>query len=1032
MPSPKRPKTASGSSKKTAGSASAPAEPTPLGPAPGRTPGPTATLHPKPPNPPPAGRKPRSLRPAAPVPAEQAPASTERGFPIVGIGASAGGLEALEALFGAIAPDPGMGFVVVTHQHPGHVSVLPELLGKVTTLPVVEATDGVKVEPDHVYVSPPGGYLEIGGGRLRRTEMQKESSPQLPIDHFLRSLAADQKERAICIILSGTGTDGTLGLKAIKGESGMAMVQQVQSAMYSGMPSSAVATGLADYILPAPALAERLVAYARGPYLAVPPQGEPTQVPPEPMQKIFMQLRARTGHDFSGYKANTIRRRIERRMNLQQIKNPNQYLRYLQENPHELDILFKELLISVTSFFRDKEAFDCLARLVVPELLKSRPDNHALRVWVPGCATGEEVYSLAILLREAIEASKRPLVAQLFGTDLDNEAISMARDGLYPEGIAVDVSPTRLERYFIREDGAYRIRKDIREMAIFAVQNVIKDPPFTKLDIISCRNLLIYLNADLQKRLLPLFHYALRPGGLLFLGPSETIGGCTDLFDVIDKKWKIFRRKELPLSSHPTIEFPAEPIKATLEPRPAAPARPAKEANIATIVDRVLLGRFAPPSVVVNDRGDVVYIHGRTGQYLEPSAGQPRLNVLDMAREGLQLELASALRQAAAHTTEITREGVRVRTNGDFTFINLSVVRIMEPETLRGLLLVTFRPRPTPADTTKSRSREHKERESSRVEGLERELQYTKESLQTTIEELETSNEELKSTNEELQSTNEELQSTNEELETSKEEMQSLNEELTTVNAELHSKVEDLSRANDDMQNLLNSTEIATIFLDRELNIKRYTEQARRLVNLIQTDVGRPLADLVSNLDYDKLVADGREVLRTLVFKQSEVQTKEGQWYLTRIMPYRTADNVIDGLVLTFVDINPVKEAQKTLRRLSKVFTAALDPIFILDLMGRIGDLNDEVVRSYGYPRQELIGKPVATLVPDEQRKALEALLQRCRDGETLRNIECARRTKNGLVLPTLMTLSVLTDERGAAEAMVIMDRQGRAGVASP
>ena len=1014
MSSPKRTKTSQ--RQNSAGPERKGIEPPRLGPAPGKLAPQRISKKVRPLRPPPWGDKDSTASQTA----------SDRSFAIVGIGASAGGLEALESLFAEIPATSGMAFVVVTHQHPTHASLLPEILGKSTSLPIVEAADGVRIEPNHVYVSAPGGLLEIVNGTLHRTACEGEASPHLPIDHFFRSLAADQKERAICIILSGTGTDGTLGLKAVKGESGMAMVQQVQSALYAGMPSSAVSTGLADYVLPAPALAERLLAYGRGPYLAALPSGDLTSVSPEPMQKIFAQLRARTGHDFSGYKANTIRRRIERRMNLQQIKEPNQYLRYLQENPHELDILFKELLISVTSFFRDKDAFDSLLKLALPELFKVRPDNHTLRAWVPGCATGEEVYSLAVLLRESMEAAKRPFVVQLFGTDLDNEAISSARDGLYPEGIAVDISPPRLDRFFIREDGAYRIRKDIREMAIFAVQNVIKDPPFTKLDLISCRNLLIYLNSDLQKRLLPLFHYALRPGGLLFLGPSETIGGCTDLFDVVDKKWKIFRRKELPLSSHPTIEFPAEPLKASMETRPPAPARPTKEVNIAALVDRVLLSRFAPSSVVVNDRGDVVYIHGRTGQYLEPAAGQPRLNVLDMAREGLQLELASALRQASAHNTEISREGVRVRTNGDFTFINLTVLRISEPEALRGLLLVTFRPRPTPVEGAKQRGRQgrDRERESTRVEELERELQCTKESLQTTIEELETSNEELKSTNEELQSTNEELQSTNEELETSKEEMQSLNEELTTVNAELHSKVEDMSRANDDMQNLLNSTEIATIFLDRELNIKRYTEQARRLVNLIQTDVGRPLADLVSNLDYDKLVADGREVLRTLVFKQSEVQTKEGQWYLTRIMPYRTAENVIDGLVLTFVDINPVKEAQKTLRRMSKVFTVALDPILILDLNGRVVDLNEEAVRSYGFPRHELLGQPVSTIAPKAQRKPLEAQLQRCRDGETQRNVECLRVTKSGQELPSMTTLALLTDERGQPEAMVIMDRQ--------
>lgn len=458
------------------------------------------------------------------------------------------------------------------------------------------------------------------------------------------------------------------------------------------------------------------------------------------MQKIFLLVRSRTGHDFSAYKPSTIRRRIERRMNLHQIQAPAQYVRYPQENPHEIDILFKELLISVTNFFRDPEAFAVLEKTVLPALLKARPDDYTFRIWVPGCATGEEVFSLAILLRECLEAAKRQGDVQIFGTDLDNEAIEGARNGRYPDGISHDVPPPRLERFFGREDGTYRIRKDIREMTIFAVQNVIKDPPFTKLDLISCRNLLIYLNADLQRRLLPVFHYALKPGGLLFLGSSETIGGFGDLFEVVDKKWKIFRRKETAPAVHPILTFATLPRTADLEKRAPATARAPRESNIATIVERVLLARFSPASVVVSDRGDVIYIHGRTGLYLEPAAGQPRLNILDMAREGLALELASALRQAGAGDTEIIREGVRVRTNGDFTLVNVSVVKIHEPESLRGLLLVTFRPRPVVVEPDKPKRGARTKHEATRVGELERELQCTKESLQTTIEELETAN----------------------------------------------------------------------------------------------------------------------------------------------------------------------------------------------------------------------------------------------------------------------------------------------------
>lgn len=954
--------------------------------------------------------------------AQPAPTERARGFPIVGIGASAGGLEALDELFAEMPADTGMAFVVITHQHPGHTSLLPELLGKITGIKVLVAADGMRVEPNRVYVSPPGGSLAMLGGTLHRMETEKKEAPHLPIDYFLRSLAADQKDRAICIILSGTGTDGTLGLKAIKGESGMAMVQQIESAKYTGMPSSAVATGLADFVLPAEQMPKQLVAYARGPYLAQPPVEEASATLPEPMQKIFVLLRSRTGHDFSCYKPNTIRRRIERRMNLHQIKGPVQYVRYLQENPHEIDILFKELLISVTNFFRDPEAFEALGKTALPALLDARTENHAFRLWVPGCASGEEVFSLAILLREAMESAKRHGEVQVFGTDLDSEAIEAARNGHYPEGISSDVCRPRLERHFTCSDGMYRIRKEVREMTVFAVQNVIKDPPFTKLDLISCRNLLIYLNADLQRRLLPIFHYALKPGGLLFLGSSETIGGFGDLFEVVDKKWKIFRRKETGPTAQPFHGFPAQPRGVDLEVRVPLPTAPSKESNLNTQVDRLLLANYAPASVVVSERGDVVYIHGRTGHFLEPAAGRPRLNILDMAREGLQSHLAAALRQATTQTTVVTREDLRVKTNGDYSQVDLTVTKLLEPESLRGLLLVTFRLRPVAPKTAPAKGGARGKHNESHSQNLERELQCTRESLQTTIEELETANEELKSTNEELQSTNEELQSTNEEMETSKEEMQSLNEELTTVNAEMQSKVEDLSRTNDDMQNLLNSTEVATVFLDRELNIKRYTEQARQLISLIQTDVGRPLAHLVSSLAYEALVTDCQEVLRTLVFKLAEVRTKEGRWYLMRIMPYRTAENVIDGVVITFVDINQVKAAEKSLLRMSKVFLEGIEPpMMILDLLGRIVDLNLEAERAYGWSRQELIGQPLQLIVPKAKKQIADATLAKCLAGETLRNVAGVRVTKAGRELPGSFTFKLLTDDRGQPDAICIV-----------
>jgi two-component system CheB/CheR fusion protein len=728
----------------------------------------------------------------------------------------------------------------------------------------------------------------------------------------------------------------------------MVMVQSMQSAKYAGMPSSAIATGMSDYVLSPAEMPKRLIAYARGPYLtAVAAAPKTVVIDAEPLQRIFALLRSRTGNDFSAYKSNTIWRRIERRMNVHQIRTPDEYVRYLQENAHEIDILFKELLISVTNFFRDKDAWEALAPQL-EQLVKSRPDNYVLRIWVPGCATGEEAFSLAIALREAMEKVNRYLPIQIFGTDLDAEAIETARTGQYPDGIAVDVSPKRLERYFVRDDSTYRIRKEIREMVVFATQNVIRHPPFTKLDILSCRNLLIYLNAELQKKLLPIFHYALKPGGLMFLGPSETIGSYTDLFEAIDKRWKIFRRRESVGALHALPEMPVDQQQAdeviSVAPAPAA----VKQIHGTLTIERALLNRFAPASVVVNNLGDIFFIHGRTGAYLEPAPGEPRNNVFEMAREGLQLELPAAVRECIRKDSDITRESIRVKTNGTYTNVSLSVTKLKEPDSVRGLLLITFRPTLPPPPHAKAA---RKPGEDSRVKQLERQLQYMKESHQTTQEELETSNEELKSTNEELQSTNEELQSTNEELETSKEEMQSLNEELTTVNSELRSKLDELSQTSNDMQNLLNSTDIATVFLDNDLNIKRYTAKATELVMLRPTDVGRPISELTSNLEFNNLAGECREVLRTLTSTTSEVQTSDGRWYLKRVMPYRTVENVIEGVVITFVNVGHLKKLEKAGETARAYFAAIVDtvrePLIVLNKELRVVSANRAFYHSF-------------------------------------------------------------------------------------
>ena len=884
--------------------------------------------------------------------------SREASPPVVGVGASAGGLEALEAFFAAVPADTGLAFVVVTHQHPGHVTLLPEILRKSCKVPVDEAVDGVLLRPNQVYVAPAGVDAEVVGGRLQLAKHAEEAARHLPIDHFFRSLAEDQKERAVCIILSGTGADGSLGLKAIKAETGMAMVQDTQSAKYAGMPGSAIATGLADYILPPAAMPAQLVAYLRGPFLQARAKAPADfAVSSGSLRQILALLRARTRHDFTEYKMATVRRRIERRMNVHQIAQADDYVRFVQENPTELDLLFKELLISVTSFFRDRPAWDVLAEKILPELIGALPEHAPIRVWVPACATGEEAYSIAIVLQECLARLQRRNDVQVFATDLDARAIVTARAGRYPEGIAADVPAEWLARYFTHENHHYVISKETRSLVVFAPQNLIFDPPFTRLDWISCRNLLIYLEAGLQKRLLHLFHYALKPGGLLFLGASETIGDRSDLFRPLDRQWKLFRCEETDGEANPAL-FPAGTVAATGRPAVVAPAPATKEGRISQLVEQVLLNRYGPVGVLVNDRGDVIYIHGRTGAYLEPATGgSVRLNVLEMARAGLAEELRIALRQAAAGEAEVVRENVKVNGNGDPTRVNVTVCRLAEPEPLRGLLLVVFRP---VAVAPRAKVRVEKGGP-HRNEHLVQALQEAKESLRATVEELATSNEELNSANEELQSLNEEMQSSNEELETSREELQSLNEELSNVNAEQSTKVEELAQARDDMQNLLNSTEVATVFLDNELHIRRYTETASALINLIATDVGRPLSDQTSKLKYAGLAEDCREVLKTLRARQAEVETVDGTWHLMRILPYRTIENAIGGVVITFVDITGVTLAERAGREereyFESIFQTVREPLLVLDEQLRLVSANKAFYTLFHWRSRQVEGE---------------------------------------------------------------------------
>ncbi|WKJ92247.1 chemotaxis protein CheB [Methylomonas montana] len=829
--------------------------------------------------------------------------------PIIAIGASAGGLEALEQFFTHVPPGCGVAFVVIQHLDPDHQGMLPELLQRVTPLTVIQTGDRMKIKPDWVYVIPPNKDLSILHGKLHLLEPLAPRGLRLPIDSFFRALADDQHERATGVILSGMGSDGTLGLRAIKENAGLAVVQAPESAQFDSMPRSAVNAGLADIVAPPVELWGKILAYLkhnpRGLH-TVPDMGVELKNQ-SALEQIVILLRERTGNDFSLYKKNTIYRRIERRMGLHQIDAIAHYVRYLRENTQEQDLLFKELLIGVTNFFRDPSVWESLKADAIPALLAEYPAGKALRAWVPACSTGEEAYSLAIVFKEALAASQcpQPFKLQIFATDLDQDAIDKARLGLYPANIAGDVSAERLNRFFSADGGGYRINKEIREMVIFAPHNVIMDPPFTKLDLLCCRNLLIYLSLELQKKLILLFHYTLANHGVMLLGNAETIGNAGHLFSGIDNKSRLYRRIGNPFPLD--VDFPTKYFPVTTMAEESEKNLPI--ANLQTLADQLLLQHFAPAAVLVNAEGDILYISGRTGKYLEPAAGKANWNIHAMAREGLRHELIGALKKARDQTEAVHVPGLVVGNNGASQIVNLTIQTITKPAALKGMAIVVFADVPTPPARKTSRKSPN-----AAQKQLEAEVQQSREDLQTLREEMQTSQEELKSANEELQSTNEELQSTNEELTTSKEEMQSLNEELQTVNAELQVKVDDLSRASNDMNNLLNSMEIATVFLDNTLNIRRFTSHISHLFKVIAADVGRPLSDIVTDLECPELHTDAQEVLRTLMFVEKQIKARDERWFKVRIMPYRTQDNLIDGVVITFIDISETKKLEAELR----------------------------------------------------------------------------------------------------------------------
>jgi two-component system CheB/CheR fusion protein len=953
-------------------------------------------------------------------------------FSIVGLGASAGGLETLKTFFSAMPPDSGMAFVIIQHLSPSHKSIMASLMEKQTSMAVAQIEDGTRVRPNHVYLNPPGMDVAIFNGRLHLLEPVKTSAVNMPVDFFFRSLAQDQGGKAIAVILSGTASDGTLGIKAVKGEGGMAMVQEPDTAKYDGMPRSAIETGLVDFILPVEKMPETLIQYVQHPLLDPPGRIKPGHaLDKNHMYKVFALIRSATGHDFSHYKPTTIARRVERRLAIHQIKTMGDYVLFLQKNPAEVEVLFKNLVIGVTGFFRDPEAFKVLGQEVLPGLVEKRKDQPVIRLWVAGCSTGEEAYSIAMIMSELLEKTHYANV-QIFATDIDPAAIDFARRGVYPENIGADISPERLDRFFTKSGDGFQVKKQIRDMVVFSLQNLVKDPPFSRLDLVSCRNLLIYMDAVLQKKIIPLFHYTLNPDGILFLGTSESVGNHTDLFEPVNSKQKIFKRKSLFMARR--TDYPDQFTCDVRQKTGSGREDQLPEVkDLQALVERVILDTYAPAGVLINDTYDILHFIGETDQYLVPPRGKPSFNLKNMARPEIRHHLITAIHRSIQGKEDTICRGVKFGGNGVPHRVDISVKPMGGKDNLSGFRLVMFEAKvPGAPGAGKKAGTVKAGKEDGDMESLRRELQSTREYLQSTIEELETSNEELKSTNEELQSVNEELQSTNEELETSKEELQSTNEELATVNEELQNKVDDYSKAGDEMNNLLAATEIAVLFVDTGLCIKNCTPAASSLIKLIPTDIGRPLDDLKTCFEYVDLVGLAGKVLRTLNTVEQDILSRDGVWYALKIIPYRTIENVIDGVVITFLNVDTVRQADK-FKRLATVLADSNDAVTVLDMEGNILAWNRGAQKMYGWTESEALKMNLRQLLPGTKLEnspgdepgdtpgeksgakpdELKEIIEQLEKGEPVTSFKTKRRVKSGETIDVWLTITALKDDRG-------------------
>lgn len=946
--------------------------------------------------------------------------------PVVGIGASAGGLEALTNLFKHLPSDTGMAYVVIQHLDPKHESILAELIGKVAKMPVAEVSDGVPISPDRVYIIPPGQNMAVLRGRLHLVPVKKVRGQHMPIDYFFASLATDRGGNCIGVVLSGSAYDGTKGVKLIKAEGGITFAQDEKSSKYFSMPSSAIETGCVDFVMPPEAIAAELAKIGKHPYVSRVEGGKALEagVDDTLLNKIFIRLREVSGVDFSYYKKSTISRRIKRRMALHKLEKIEHYLKYLLENNAEVKALYQDILISVTSFFRDPGSFQVLQEKIFPSILSARKNREPVRVWIPGCATGEEAYSIAISLMESLGEEASSTYVQIFATDIDDKALEKARAGIYGEDISDEVSQELLKKYFLKVEGGYRVINAVRDICVFARQNVFKDPPFSRLDLISCRNLLIYLEHELQKKVLNIFHYGLKPAGFLMLGSSETVGSSADLFAVVDRKFKVYSKKTIRM--RPAIDF------ALTSAVPYAGPAEKREERVAWVghdfkydVDRIIVERYGLAGVVVNEEMQILQFHGRTDPYLEHRPGSADLNLMKMVREGILYDLREAMEESKKKGRQVRKEGVRLRRDGEIEETDIEVIPFKQISSNERYFLVLFRESTQAREAKRGKLKEKAPRRPEKeieISELKQELSATREYLQSIIEESEAANEELKSANEEILSSNEELQSTNEELETAKEELQSTNEELSTVNEELENRNSELAQANNDLLNLLSSVNIPIVILDIESNIRRFTPAAESVLNLIPSDVGRPIGHIKPKVDIPDLETLSKNVIANERLEEAEVHDAQGRSYSMRISPYRTAYKKVEGAVLLFFEITELKlsrdealesrgSVKELIERLAVIMRDSNDAIYAYGPDGGILFWNSGAELVYGYTGAEAVGMNVSVLVPDSSRGGESEVFSRLLKGEEVRSFKTEHVSKDGKTLHVALTATLLAQD---------------------